>query len=672
MKRFASVMLMVCILAVPSLAATYYAAPGGTGTGKSPDSPATVVSAVALCGSGGTVQLADGTYTGPASMISLAAKQNMVVRAEHDGAVLINGEGVRQPVKLDRCVSCTVEGLDACNSNQAVVEAVYCYDVTFRRICAWDAAEGNNVVLTAHWSGYTTFEDCAGWGRGRKIMTNSQNCNGTRFIRCWGRWEGCISVGPKHVYEGNYNSYNCRFINCIGTWDTSTGRLPDTYVLQDYYGKPWTGPEGGTYTGGRIQSAYGIFAEAGYYAQYENTFAGTQFLGCMAYTLPGQTGKFTAGFFVSRLSGITVRGCHSSMNNGNMAALLAANDRRADRGLGLSARGFAHYGGSCRIDKEWQPSGIVARMPLPQTQWKMTCEGDATCDGVVDVGDLGVLSANWGTKPRFKGSYEVGDFNRDGNVDVGDSGILSANFGNAPPLWPWPMEERIAQAMERGGYPRISVTQQVQQAFGSTTMAQQEVAPSVKRRIVVMADDWVWPALRTNLGGCQWSSQTGNTHLTLWTHDSEMATVTVHREALRFSLSGLSGTVASAKLVLAGVSGQDPPHAYKTAFRDMTEGSLTWLDIMPSGTHLGAFAADGAEKSVAIPAADIQAALGGNFDIGIIDGAMDYTGNALVEDGSFQATWTENATSPRLVITFQDPPPAGPPVGTLGLLGVGR
>jgi hypothetical protein len=202
MLRFMSAVLLVCILAVPALAATYYAAPGGTGNGKTVDSPATVVSAVALCGSGGTVQLADGTYTGAASMISLVAKQNMVVRAEHDGGVLIDGQGKYQPIRLEQCVRVTVEGVDACNSDEAVVETRHSYGCKLRRICAWDAAEGNNVIFGTHWSQCTVLEECGGWGRARKIFSNSQDCNQTRYVRCWGRWEACQSVGPKHTFEG--------------------------------------------------------------------------------------------------------------------------------------------------------------------------------------------------------------------------------------------------------------------------------------------------------------------------------------------------------------------------------------------------------------------------------------------------------------------------------------
>jgi endonuclease/exonuclease/phosphatase family metal-dependent hydrolase/uncharacterized protein (DUF2141 family) len=51
---------------------------------------------------------------------------------------------------------------------------------------------------------------------------------------------------------------------------------------------------------------------------------------------------------------------------------------------------------------------------------------DANGDGMVDVGDLGILAANYGGSNK---SWTEGDFNNDGIVDVGDLGILAANYG---------------------------------------------------------------------------------------------------------------------------------------------------------------------------------------------------------------------------------------------------
>jgi hypothetical protein len=52
--------------------------------------------------------------------------------------------------------------------------------------------------------------------------------------------------------------------------------------------------------------------------------------------------------------------------------------------------------------------------------------GDANGDGMVDVGDLGILAANYGGSGK---TWAQGDFNGDHLVDVGDLGILAAHYG---------------------------------------------------------------------------------------------------------------------------------------------------------------------------------------------------------------------------------------------------
>jgi hypothetical protein len=59
-------------------------------------------------------------------------------------------------------------------------------------------------------------------------------------------------------------------------------------------------------------------------------------------------------------------------------------------------------------------------------QFIVSGSGDANYDGAVDVGDLGILAANYGSTGM---TWEQGDFNGDGTVDVGDLGILAANYG---------------------------------------------------------------------------------------------------------------------------------------------------------------------------------------------------------------------------------------------------
>jgi hypothetical protein len=52
--------------------------------------------------------------------------------------------------------------------------------------------------------------------------------------------------------------------------------------------------------------------------------------------------------------------------------------------------------------------------------------GDANGDEIVNVGDLGILGANYGQSPR---DWSQADFNGDLIVNVGDLGILGAHYG---------------------------------------------------------------------------------------------------------------------------------------------------------------------------------------------------------------------------------------------------
>jgi len=56
-------------------------------------------------------------------------------------------------------------------------------------------------------------------------------------------------------------------------------------------------------------------------------------------------------------------------------------------------------------------------------------QGDANNDGAVNVGDLGILAANWQQATVLGKSWDQGDFTGDDIVNVGDLGVLAANWG---------------------------------------------------------------------------------------------------------------------------------------------------------------------------------------------------------------------------------------------------
>ena len=60
---------------------------------------------------------------------------------------------------------------------------------------------------------------------------------------------------------------------------------------------------------------------------------------------------------------------------------------------------------------------------------QMVLPGDASDDGFVDVGDLGILGYNYGTLTGM--TWTEADFNGDGAVDVGDLGVLGSHYGES-------------------------------------------------------------------------------------------------------------------------------------------------------------------------------------------------------------------------------------------------
>jgi hypothetical protein len=72
---------------------------------------------------------------------------------------------------------------------------------------------------------------------------------------------------------------------------------------------------------------------------------------------------------------------------------------------------------------------------------------DANRDGVVDVGDLGILAANWQQSPR---TFADGDFDYSGTVEVSDLGILAGQWQGVLPALP----ARFAPFDPTSGFPR--------------------------------------------------------------------------------------------------------------------------------------------------------------------------------------------------------------------------
>jgi hypothetical protein len=416
----------------------YYASPTGSGNGTSPDQPFRVSDFWRVAKPGATLCLADGTYRGD-SMISpprgVSGRDGtpITVRALHDGKVLVDGEGSRKPVALSGNDWFVVAGVNACCSSESVVEVLRSNHSVIRRVVGWDAADGNHMIFGVHFGEHNLLEDVAGWGIARKVFSSSQQGNFTTVRRAWGRWEGSHVTGPKSVYSLAYNNYNMLIENAIGTW--SGERMKESYVLLDYDGKPWTGRGGGTYQNHDVNQPYAIFGMD--VLKEEDKKAKARLFGSLAYVTAGDAFKAQRLVFVQNMDAIEIAdvlayiepGSYPRTRTFDLYGLRTLTAFGASAGVGLSARNITSIGGAgIHIGDEWQTQNVLEG-PSPAVYGSAenafhTTRGANLCYRYVD-------------------------------------GVRTTR-----PLWPWPMNQRIKDALVQSGRQPVDVTATVEKMLG--------------------------------------------------------------------------------------------------------------------------------------------------------------------------------------------------------------
>jgi hypothetical protein len=410
-------------------ACTHYASPMGSGDGLSVSQPFRIVDFWSLAKPGYTLCLLDGQYTGSASMINPpqnlrgTASAPITIRALNDGKVTIDGQSVNNPVRLRRNDYFVLEGFNAHHSKGSVIELSSSNHNIVRRVAAWDAADGNTNIFGIHYGTYNLLEDVAGWGTARKIFSASQGGNYLTIRRAWGRWEGSHVVGPKVTYSLAYNNYNMTCENCIGTW--SGERMKETYTLLDYYGKSWTGKGAGTHTDYKVDQPYAVF---GIDALKDDKNAHTKLLGSIAYIRGSDRATPRQAIFVNKLDSVEVAdtvvyiepGMHSTVKR------FSLNNLGSAVGTNLVARNLTAIGGKdSTFGSDWKKSSISESSSLNSVTNVFTpTSGANLCY-------------------RYKDSVLTKD-----------------------PLWPWPMNQRIMDAMRESGRTPVDVTKTIELMLG--------------------------------------------------------------------------------------------------------------------------------------------------------------------------------------------------------------
>ena len=430
--------------------ADWYVANDGTGDGTSVGVPDTLADIWASVNPGDTVYMADGTYQGANNMISPYQQgfsgglhgfdgSPITVSAINDGAVTIDGQGVRWPIYLRENDWWIVEGVNAKNSSGSATRFFNCTDSIIRRVCGWDnLIDSNDGIMTAGGTSLRClYEDCAAFGRGRKCFETAFSGNSfTTFRRCWARWQGCTYVGPKMCFSMHYNSYNTTIENCLATWSNES--MPETYTLVCPPELTTYGPCGQTHSNYAVDQGYGYFT----IDAASQTAVNVKLLGSIAYGTSVDNYKGTWGILTSPLNDE-----------------YEIKDVVIYSGPGMST-----------THKSWQLDSGASTNGLSFT--------NSTSIGSPNANTVGI-------------GYSTANIEQEATVGAAAS-IWSSAVGaqvckryvdgtlTGDTLWPWPMDARIKAALTAAGYTSVTngmandsglVTDAMEQIFGTIDSA---------------------------------------------------------------------------------------------------------------------------------------------------------------------------------------------------------
>jgi hypothetical protein len=370
-----------------------------------------------LGGLGTTADGKKGTQTAP-----------ITIKALNEGKVVIDGQGVRTPIWLYDNDWTIIEGVNARNGStrlgegEGAVVRIGASNVIVRRVVAWDSGDTNEGIVSVHFAQNVLLEDVAAFGIGRKVFESSQEGNGTTCRRCWGRWEGSHFIGPKHTYTLAYNNYDMTIENSIGTW--SGEKMKQSYALVCDPRDPAPPPDcGKTFNNYEVDQPVGIFSLDNIDGSNKN--ANGKILGSIAYVTASDTFKREALIAVGVVAALEVSNVVAYIQPGSHSG---TNTIQLIDGLGnsLIARNITSVGGmGMRISNHWQTSQL---------------EQGATTS---TVGNIFTGSGEATVCKRYKDRVLTNE-----------------------PLWPWPMDQRIYDAMVQAGRTPFYVTQTIEAIFG--------------------------------------------------------------------------------------------------------------------------------------------------------------------------------------------------------------
>ena len=188
---------------------------------------------------GQTLCIGDGTYTESIqpNVRNGEPGKPITIRALNDGAVTIDGQGVRIPVRLGENYGnngpignwYVVEGIVARNGTIANYRIEHGNNNVLRRVSAYDASpDENSHSISIVWSDNNLVEDFIAAGTGRYMVDIFTGTGNTvrRGLAMWQRWDGkrfCGVSWPNGDNVGVYNSSDSTVENVIAYGRALTG-----------------------------------------------------------------------------------------------------------------------------------------------------------------------------------------------------------------------------------------------------------------------------------------------------------------------------------------------------------------------------------------------------------------------------------------------------------------
>ena len=208
--------------------------------------------------------------------------------------------------------------------------------------------------------------------------------------------------------------------------------MKQTYTLLDYYGKPWTGNGAGTYSNYGVDQPYGIFGIDGMTGDKDKN-AHAKLLGSIAYVRGTDRFAASQAVFIIKLDSVEVANTVDFIEPGTNTSKKAfsLNNLATAPGLNLIARNLTGIRtASSTFASDWTKSSIF--------------EGSS----LSSVGNVYNKASGSNLCYRYK-----------------DRTLTTE------PLWPWPMNQRIKDAMVESGRASVDVTKTVESMLGSIPSA---------------------------------------------------------------------------------------------------------------------------------------------------------------------------------------------------------